>query len=30
MSLGGTVLKTLVLFVLTCGFAAVGWSAPTP
>ncbi len=26
MSVGGTVLKTLVLFVLTCGFAAVGWS----
>jgi uncharacterized YccA/Bax inhibitor family protein len=26
MSIGGTVLKTLVLFVLTCAFAAVGWS----
>ncbi len=26
MSVGGTVLKTLVLFALTCGFAAVGWS----
>jgi uncharacterized YccA/Bax inhibitor family protein len=25
MSVGGTVLKTLVLFVLTCAFAAVGW-----
>ena len=25
MSVGGTVFKTLVLFVLTCGFAAVGW-----
>jgi uncharacterized YccA/Bax inhibitor family protein len=25
MSLGGTVVKTLVLFVLTCGFASVGW-----
>ena len=26
MSVGGTVLKSLVLFVLTCAFAAVGWS----
>jgi uncharacterized YccA/Bax inhibitor family protein len=26
MSVAGTVLKTLVLFVLTCAFAAVGWS----
>jgi hypothetical protein len=26
MSLVGTVLKTLVLFVLTCGFAVVGWT----
>ena len=26
MSVGGTVLKTLVLFVLTCAFAAVGWN----
>ncbi len=26
MSVGGTTFKTLVLFVLTCGFAAVGWS----
>jgi uncharacterized YccA/Bax inhibitor family protein len=26
MSIGGTVLKSLVLFVITCGFAAVGWS----
>lgn len=26
MSLTGTVLKTLVLFVLTCGFAVVGWT----
>ena len=25
MSVGGTVFKTLVLFVLTCAFAAVGW-----
>ncbi len=26
MSVGGTVVKTLVLFALTCAFAAVGWS----
>jgi len=26
ISVGGTVLKSLVLFVLTCAFAAVGWS----
>ena len=26
MSVGGTVFKSLVLFVVTCGFAAVGWS----
>jgi uncharacterized YccA/Bax inhibitor family protein len=26
MSIGGTVLKTLVLFALTCAFASVGWS----
>jgi len=25
MTLGGTVLKTFVLFVVTCGFAVVGW-----
>ena len=25
MTVGGTALKTLVLFVLTCGFAALGW-----
>jgi uncharacterized YccA/Bax inhibitor family protein len=25
MSVGGTVFKTLVLFVITCAFAAVGW-----
>ena len=26
MSIGGTVLRSLVLFVLTCAFAAVGWN----
>ncbi len=26
MSIGGTVVKTLVLFALTCAFASVGWS----